>query len=298
MKRDSERQINWFNRQNQHINMQLKPTTTGDTDYNIDTGMQGVYSKQDSGIDFSISNNVLSSTVLGCEGVTETDQSVYISGNKHNVLTMILDQASNTNKTDLDIGTQTPMDVDKCVRAQQTCIPFTNSQPCQTVPAVHRKTQTLNFNSCFRRIQTMPIQNVNASTQSENPMSDSKQTMTLIVDQTDDGTVTMPLESRHVQTYMVIVEDKASGIDKSSTLSPHKNDLPPNCKSVRIQTNNPLEYLQTQQVHGQPYSDIWVQSATDFLLDNAAALASMKQTLQSLEHVCKEDERRQTSSVT
>ena len=144
----------------------------------------------------------------------------------------------------------------------------------------------------------MPIQNVNSSTQSENIMSDSKQTMTLIVDQTDNGTLTMPLKSRHVQTERVTLEDKVSGIEKSSTLSPHKHSLPPNCKSVRIQTNNPLEYLQTQPIHGQPYSDIWVQSATDFLLDNAAALASMKETLASLDHVCDEDELRQTSSVT
>ena len=303
VRRDSDRRINWLNRQNQDTPIQLKSTTLGDTDYSINTitdrPTHSQYGFQDSGIDISINNNVLSSTVVAGEAGTLTDQYVHTNGDNHNdLLTLKIDNSSNTNTGDREMGTQTSMDNDSCISIhQQTCPPNTNSNFCQTYPSVNRKTQTRNLNSCFRRVQTLPIQQLNVSTQHVNLTNDSKQTMTLIVDQAEAGTLTMPLKSRHAQTENVAFEDKASGIETASTLSPHKSSLPPNCKSVRMQTENPLQYLQTRPIQGQPYSDIWVQSATDFLSDNANALAMMTQTLNSLDYMCDEDERRQHSRV-
>ena len=153
---------------------------------------------------------------------------------------------------------------------------------------VSRKTQSLNFNNCTRRIQTLPIPKSSVATQSEYINTRYADTMTCNVEVKEASSNTLAAETRHSQTLLIEMDDKATGEDKNSVMCPpEKHYIPPNCKSARNQTDSPLAYLRTNSsIRGQPFSDIWVQSAADFLMDNNNILTTMKQTLDVLEKSC------------
>ena len=95
------------------------------------------------------------------------------------------------------------------------------------------------------------------------------------------------MEIRHSQTTKIDVEDKTTGVERSSGMNPpNHNCIPPNCKSARVQTDSPLSYVRKSDIQGKPFSDIWIQNAADFLMDNNSTLLAMKESLDSLQQVC------------
>ena len=242
-----------------------------------------MFNLEDSGIEST--RNLLSSTVHHtpiCD-----NQYQRVDGTKHNATMsdigvtcegFTMDTSSQTCKAPTS-GTDV---------SQQTCNIDASARASQTNPVTHRKCQTINFNNCTRRMQTLPIPHVHASTQSEQIHCNSVDTMTMITEVADASSHTPVLGTRHSQTLLIETEDKFTIMEKVSVLSPANNTfIPPNCKSARIQTDSPLTYLGvTSKARGTPYSDVWVQSATDFLMDNAAVLATMKDSLAELELSC------------
>ena len=80
------------------------------------------------------------------------------------------------------------------------------------------------------------------------------------------------MEVKHSQTTKTDVEDKTTGVERSSVMSlPNHNCIPPNCKSARLQTDSPLSYVRKSDIQGKHFSDVWIQGATDFLMDNNLA---------------------------
>lgn len=206
---------------------------------------------------------------------------------KHNVTTAEIGVGGE--EYAMDISTQTcKTNTSGADVSQQTCNLSTSTVTSQTDPVIHRKSQTRNFNNCTRRIQTIPIAHLNMSTQSETLNCNSVETMTIITEVADAASHIPVIESRHSQTLLIEMDDKYTTMDKISVLSPKDNTcIPPNCKSARIQTDSPLTYLGNREtIRGTPYSDVWVQSAADFLMDNAAVLATMKESINDLKQSC------------
>ena len=58
------------------------------------------------------------------------------------------------------------------------------------------------------------------------------------------------------------------------------------CASIQTESHLPYQ-KKKKDIKGQPFSDVWVQSVSDYLLDSKAVLDGMKESLDSLRQVCK-----------
>ena len=170
--RDHKRQSEWQNNKsnNNTSNGGGDPAMFYTTSYSNTSPFFNINSIQDSGIDAT--HNGLSSTLLE---TSPTDKCMP-QQTSHNVTTR--DVAVTCDNFSLETETQTCSETMNVNIALQTMAPHTSANACQTVPPVSRKTQSLNFNNCTRRIQTLPISLCNVSTQSEYIHTTSTDTMT------------------------------------------------------------------------------------------------------------------------
>ena len=168
---------------------------------------------------------------------------------------------------------------------QQTLILDMYTNSTQTDSPITRKTQTLVLSGTDHRTQTTPINMVNVNVQSEFINSLENETMTDQPIAQDSTTNTLQPESRHCQTTIVKTDDKACGIEICSRNIPEKAHIPPGCRSKHSQTEKPVHVF-TDPVDNHPPGKVWIQSATDFLIENARDLKARQETLDSIYHVC------------
>ena len=226
---------------------------------------------------------------------SKADNSLYSNndsgiGQGHNGLPMFSTPVCNLPQTSVamsqtpcnhnGINSETMCAIEMDHNATQTDIPSQSTIKIQTERPISRKFQTLNFNTQFKRTQTLPVPTKELSCQSENICSKAVETMTNNPFTEHTATNTEgPLE-KHVQTHQVPRCDKAIGPCITEHSSQTKTVI--KCKAVQVDT----KYTTSLPIQGTECSDIWVESAVDYITRNQAILDDMRDGLDSLKYVC------------
>ena len=82
-----------------------------------------------------------------------------------------------------------------------------------------KKVQTLNFNTEYKHVQTLPIWAMHSSCQSAHIDITSVNTMNNLIEQQHQATLMPMSEEKHMQTFMVKVAAKAMGLCKRMTIA-------------------------------------------------------------------------------
>ena len=231
-----------------------------DTIYNnsehVDIGYSTLSPQQSKDYD----NSYLCSTHIHTSGIGQA--------NNHNDLpafstpnipqaTTAMSQTSNHNG--INVETMCSVDIDQ--HATQTDMPSHSVTSVQTEKAKSRKLQTMNFNTQFKRSQTLPIATMEHSTQSENICSHPAETMTINPMTQHAMTNTEHSQGKHIQTHQVTCCD--IGVGPSVTAHTTQTKKTTKCKEVQVNT----KYTPAIPLQGTSGSEVWVESAMNDILN-------------------------------
>ena len=164
--------------------------------------------------------------------------------------------------------------------SSQTDVPTVINKAIQTEKSVCRKSQTINFNSQYKRTQTLPLQTAHYASQADPIGYISAQSMTDCVEHSDSATNTIPPLTKHMQTHIVKTLEQSCGTTKDDASLQTRDTT----KSKRVQVDTSL--TTTLPLQGIAGSNVWVESAIDHILRNQEVLDDMTAGLSDLNSMC------------